>query len=163
MKSLIVGALIFGFMAGVLADAGNSQKLPMDDAAALGLKIQTDAAVKTEGKASIKITTAWPTTVCLGEIAKLNVKGAKLIYRAEIKTELEGSAFLEMWVQVGGGQYFSRGLDNIVSGKADWRSVRTIFLLPQNQKAEKATLNLVINGKGTVWIDSVILAEENPQ
>lgn len=160
MKSLIAGMLIFGLMSWVTAETDNSQKLPLDDTGTLGLKIQTDAAVKAEGKASIKITTAWPTTICLGEITGLNVKGAKLIYNAEIKTELEGSAFLEMWVQVGGKQYFSRGLDNVVYGKTDWKAIRTLFMLTQDQKAEKATLNLVINGKGTVWIDNAVLTEE---
>ncbi len=160
MKSLIAGMLMFGLISGITANAGNSQKLPLDDAAALGLKIQTDAAVKTEGKASIKITTAWPVTICLGEITVLNAKGVKLIYQAEIKTELEGSAFLEMWVQVDGKQYFSRGLDDIVYGKTGWKTIRTLFMLTKDQKAEKATLNLVINGKGTVWIDNAVLTEE---
>lgn len=34
------------------------------------------------------------------------------------------------------------------------------FLLQQGQKADKITLNIVINGKGTVWVDDVVLTKE---
>jgi hypothetical protein len=36
----------------------------------------------------IKIATQWPTTICLGEVANLNVESAKLIYKAKVKSNL---------------------------------------------------------------------------
>jgi hypothetical protein len=42
------------------------KRLSLDDAYAIGTTIQTDNKVKVEGKASIKITTQWPTTILPG-------------------------------------------------------------------------------------------------
>ena len=45
------------------------KKLSLDDAASFSPKIEVDTNVKVEGKASLKITIQWPTTVCLGDCA----------------------------------------------------------------------------------------------
>jgi hypothetical protein len=124
------------------------------------VKIERDTVVKVEGEASLKITTAWPTIVCLAEVTGLDIEAAKLIYKAKVKTALDGDVFLEMWVAVGGGLYFSKGLNDRVKGKSEWKSIQTPFMFQQGQKPEKATLNLVINGKGTVWIDDIVLSKE---
>jgi hypothetical protein len=136
------------------------KRISLDDASAIGLRIETDTKVKAEGKGSVKITTAWPTTVCLGEVKNINIENAKLVYRAKVKTDLNGSAFLEMWCHVCGGQYFSKGMNSTASGKDDWKQIETPFLLKAGEKAEKATLNLVINGVGTVWVDDIVLSRE---
>ena len=154
--------LIFSLLALVasLGYAEELKKLSLDDASALGTTIQTDTQVKAEGKGSIKITTQWPTTICLGEVTGLNVENAKLVYKAKVKSDLDGSAFLEMWAHVGGGQYFSRGVNDVVSQKTDWKIIQTPFLFQKGQRPDKVTLNLVINGKGTVWIDDIVLSKE---
>jgi hypothetical protein len=136
------------------------KKLNMDDATAIATSIQTDTRVKTEGNGSVKITTQWPTTVCLGELTGLSVENSKLIYKAKVKSDLDGTAYLEMWVHVGGGQYFSRGINDVVSQKTDWKVIQAPFLLQKGQKPDKLTLNLVINGKGTVWVDDVVISRE---
>jgi hypothetical protein len=141
--------------------AGDLKKLSLDDIATLGLTIQNDANVKVEGNGSIKISTLWPTTVCLGEATGLDIENAKLIYKADVKSQLEGTVLLEMWVHVGGGQYFSRGLNSTISGNSDWKSIQTPFMLQKDQKPDKVTLNLIMNGKGTVWIDNIVLSKES--
>jgi hypothetical protein len=88
------------------------------------------------------------------------VEGATLVYKAKVKSDLDGTAFLEMWVNVAGGQYFSRGMNDTVSQKTNWKTIQTPFVFQKGQKPEKVTLNLVINGKGTVWIDDVVLSKE---
>lgn len=140
--------------------AEDLRRLNLDDASAIGTTIQSDTKVKAEGKSSIKITTLWPTTICLGEVTGLNIEGAKLVYKARVKSDLEGTAFLEMWAHVGGGQYFSRGMNDVVKQKTDWKVILTPFLFQKGQKPDKVTLNLVINGKGTVWIDDIVLSKE---
>jgi hypothetical protein len=140
--------------------AQDLKKLNLDDASVIGTTIQTDAQVKAEGKGSIKITTQWPTTVCLGEVSGLNIEGATLVYKANVKSDLEGTAYLELWAHVGGGQYFSRGLKDVVSRKSDWKTIQTPFFFQKGQKPDKVTLNVVINGKGTLWIDDVVLSRE---
>lgn len=142
------------------AGAQELKKLNLDDASLIGTTIQTDSQVKAEGKGSIKITTRWPTTICLGEVSGLDVENATLIYRAKVKSDLDGTAYLEMWAHVGGGQFFSRGMNDVVSQKTDWKTIQTPFMFQKGQKPDKVTLNLVINGKGTVWIDDVVLAKE---
>jgi hypothetical protein len=136
------------------------RRLNLDDASAIGTTIQTDTQVKAEGKSSIKITTQWPTTICLGEVTGLDIEDAKLVYKAKVKSDIEGTAFLEMWAHVGGGQYFSRGMNDVVKQKTDWKIIQTPFLFQKGQKPDKMTLNVVINGKGTVWIDDVVLSKE---
>ena len=160
MVVVIAGLFAVGWVASSSANGQELKKLSLDDASSIGLKVQTDATIKTEGKGSVRIETQWPTTVCLGEVKGLDVEDAKLVFRAKVRTELEGDAFLEMWVQVGGGQYFSKGMNDPVKGKSDWKAIQTFFMFQKGQKPEKATLNLVINGKGIVWIDDVVLSKE---
>lgn len=136
-------------------------RLPLDDASSLDTTIATDPVVKEEGGGSIRITTAWPTVICLGEVPGIHVENAQIIYRARVRSEkLEGTAFLEMWCQVDGGLYFSRGMESVVSGTMDWKTLQTPFFLKEGQRATKVTLNIVINGKGTVWVDDLRLMKE---
>jgi hypothetical protein len=142
------------------AHAEDLKKLSLDDVSSLGLQIRTDSEVKVEGKASIRITTQWPATVCLGEVTDLDLENGKLIYQARVKSDLDGSAFLELWAHVGDGQYFSKGMNDPIEGRSEWKSIRTPFLFQKGQNPDKVTLNLVINGKGTVWVDDIVLSRE---
>jgi hypothetical protein len=144
----------------VAARAEDLKKLSLDDAASASPRIEVDTQVKVEGASALKITTQWPTTVYLGEVTGPDLENAKLVYTAKVKTELDGTAFLEMWAHVAGGQFFSRGMNDVVSQKTDWKTLQTPFLFQHGQKPEKITLNLVINGKGTVWIDDIVLSKE---
>ena len=136
-------------------------RLALDDASALGTTISTDSSVKQEGEGSVRISTAWPTTISLGEVSDLDVDNARLVYQAKVRSEgLEGTAFLEMWCHVGGGQYFSRGMNSVVTDTMEWKTLQTPFMLQPGQRATKASLNLVINGRGTVWVDDVRLLQE---
>ena len=139
--------------------ADDLMKMSLDDASTLGTTIQTDLNVKTEGKGSIRITTLYPTTVCLGEVNSLDLENARLVYKAKVKSDLKGAAYLEMWAYVGTGQYFSKGMNDPVKGKSDWKSIQTPFIFQKGQNPEKIILNLVINGTGTVWIDDIVLSK----
>jgi hypothetical protein len=140
--------------------AGELKRLNLDDASSIGLKIQTDSVIKVEGKGSVKITTLWPITVCLGEVTGLDIENAKLVYTARVRSELKGTAFLEMWAHVGGGQYFSKGMNDTIQGTSDWKTIRAPFMLQKGQRPDKITLNVVINGKGILWIDNIVLSRE---
>lgn len=156
---LCSAALLFSAAA---AGADILKKLSLDDPGETSPKIEADTVVTAEGDASLRIISRWPVTVCLGEVAGLDIENVTLVYSAQVKTRLEGagSAFLEMWAHVDGGQYFSRGMDDTVGRESDWKTIRTRFTLQKGQTPEKITLNLVINGKGTVWIDDVNLAAD---
>jgi hypothetical protein len=144
----------------VIPSAGGQelQRLSLDSISSLGTTVSTDPVVKKEGKGSIKISTPGQTNICLGVVQPLNVENARLVYQARVKSEnLEGAAFLEMWCEVGGGRYFSRGMNSTVTGTMDWQILQTPFFLQAGQKANRVTLHIVINGRGTVWVDDVVL------
>jgi hypothetical protein len=146
----------------VVARAEDLKRLGLDELSTASPKIEADPKVKVEGASSLKITTRWPTTVCLGEVAGLDVENAKLVYSAKVKTEMEGkgTAFLEMWAHVGGGQFFSKGMKDAVGQRTNWRTIQTPFMFKKGEKPDKVTLNLVIDGKGTVWVDDVVLSKQ---
>jgi hypothetical protein len=160
MKRMLVAAFASLLLIINPVTAQELKKLGLDDATLVGLQIQNDATIKVEGKSSLKISTLWPTSVCLGEVPGPDIENAKLVYKANVKTNLQGSAYLEMWVNVGGGHYFSKGLNDQMKDKSDWKTVQTPFIFQKGQKPDKVTLNVVINGIGTVWVDDVVLSKE---
>lgn len=152
--------LFFPVMIPQVSAAVELKKLNLDELSSLGLTLSNDSEVKTEGTASLRITTSWPTTICLGEVSGLDIDNVKLLYQASVKSEMSGQAYLEMWVHTGDGQYFSRGQNDMVTEKTDWKKIQTPFFLQKGQKAMKVTLNLVVNGKGTIWVDDISLRSE---
>jgi hypothetical protein len=157
---MLLVSLVVLLLIGHPALAQDLKRISLDDTSALGLQIQSDSAMKAEGKASIRISTKWPTTVCLAEVTGPDIQDAKLVYKAKVRSDLQGTAFLEMWAHVGGGQYFSRGMNDPVQGKSDWKTIQTPFIFQKGQKPTRVTLNIAINGIGTVWVDDIVLSKE---
>jgi predicted Ser/Thr protein kinase len=122
--------------------------------------VELDKTVSSDGHGSLKITADGPRTVRLFETGPIDGENARLMYQARLRTEgLEGQAYLEMWICLPDlGVFFSRGLNNTLTGTADWTIVETPFSLKPGQKPYNAKLNLVITGKGTVWIDDIRLS-----
>jgi hypothetical protein len=98
-------------------------------------------------------------TVRLFEVSDVDAENARVIYQARLRTEnVEGKVYLEMWCRFPGkGEFFSRGLQNPLSGTTGWVSAETPFFLKKGEKPDLIKLNIVIEGKGTVWIDDVRL------
>lgn len=98
-------------------------------------------------------------TIRLFEVKEPSVEDCMVIYRTKLKTEgVEGQAYLEMWCRFPGkGEYFSRGLDNTVTGSNDWASYETPFFLKKGERPDLIKLNLVIKGTGKVWVKDVEL------
>ncbi len=121
--------------------------------------VSFDPAVSADGKGSLRVDAPRHMVVNLYEVNDPDVDNARLVYRAKVKTQdVEGRVFLEMrCVFQGKGEYFSRGLDTYMSGTNDWTTQETPFFLKKGQKPEVIKLNLVIAGKGTVWIDDAKL------
>jgi hypothetical protein len=93
----------------------------------------------------------------LFEVADPGVENCLVIYRARLKSEgLDGQAYLEMWCRFPGkGEFFSRALQNTISGSNDWASYETPFFLKKGEKPDMIKLNLVVKGSGKVWIKDV--------
>ena len=100
-----------------------------------------------------------PRTIRLFEISDPEVERCMVIYRARLKSEgLEGQAYLEMWCHFPGkGEFFSRGLENPLTGSNGWASYETPFFLKKGEKPDMIKLNLVIKGSGKIWIKDVEL------
>ncbi len=120
---------------------------------------ELDKDTSSDGRGSLRVVATGPNTVRLFEVSDVDVEDARLIYRAKLRSEmLEGQAYLEMWCHFPGkGEFFSRGLQNPVSGTMNWITAETPFFLKKGEKPDMIRLNLVIDGKGKVWIDDVRL------
>ncbi|EQB63494.1 MAG: hypothetical protein RBG1_1C00001G1073 [candidate division Zixibacteria bacterium RBG-1] len=125
--------------------------------------VQLDRAVSSDGKGSLKITANGPMVIKLFETSNINLDNARLIYQAKLKTEkMDGEVYLEMLCHFPGrGEFFSRGLQNPMTGTMNWSIQEIPFFLKKGERPDNVKLNLVINGKGTAWIDDVRLLKAN--
>jgi len=119
--------------------------------------VQFDKELSSDGNGSLKITATEPTAVRLFELGDIDVENARLIYQAKVRTEgVEGQVYLEMWCHFPGkGEFFSRGLQTPLTGTTNWTTEETPFFLKKGENPDNVKLNLVINGKGTAWIDDI--------
>ena len=121
--------------------------------------VEIDKNISIDGNGSLRINAMTPTVVKLFEIDGLKVQNARLIFQAKVRTDnVNGQVYLAMWCSFPGkGEFFSRNLETPVTGTTDWTTEETIFLLRKGEKTDRVKLNIVINGKGTVWVDDVRL------
>ena len=98
-------------------------------------------------------------TIQLFEIPNPDAEQCLITYRATMKTEgLTGRAFLEMWCRLPGrGEFFSKGLNQAITGTTDWASYEIPFYLEKGQRLDLIKLGLVIEGRGKVSIKDVEL------
>ncbi len=156
MKIIKSSFLVAGMLAGLAATAAdrNSQVLKTystsDKPISRDLKLEDGSWVVDGTK---------PQIIRLFEVADPGVDHCMVIYRAKLKSEgLDGQAYLEMWCRFAGkGEYFSRGLENPISGSNDWASYETPFFLKKGEKPDLIKLNLVLKGTGKVWVKEVEL------
>ena len=118
-----------------------------------------DRDISSDGNGSLRITATKPAVIRLFEIGDMDVENARLIYQAQVRTEnVEGQVYLEMWCHFPGkGEFFSRGLQTPLTGTTEWTTEETPFFLKKGENPDNLKLNLVINGKGTAWIDDIRL------
>jgi hypothetical protein len=121
--------------------------------------VSFDPAVSSDGKGSLRIDARSPLPVPLFEITDVSIENATLLYQASLQSEnLDGKAYLEMWLRFPGkGEFFSRALDRPVTGSMTWITVAAPFFLKPGEKPDLIRLNLVVEGKGRVWIDDIRL------
>lgn len=121
--------------------------------------VQIDRQISSDGNGSLRIAATEPATIQLFETGDIDIENARLIYQAQVRTEnAEGSVYLEMWCHFPSkGEFFSRGLANPSTGSTEWATKETAFFLKRGENPDNVKLNLVIGGKGTVWIDDIRL------
>ncbi|MCK4604802.1 MAG: hypothetical protein KAU41_08975 [Deltaproteobacteria bacterium] len=123
--------------------------------------VEIDRDISSDQNGSLRITISKPTTARLYETGDIDIENARLIYQAKLRTkDVEGQVYLEMWCNFRGkGEFFSRALQSPLSGSNEWTSQETQFFLKKGENPDNVKLNLVINGKGTVWIDDIRLVK----
>jgi hypothetical protein len=121
--------------------------------------VVVDREITSDGDGSLRVSTDTARTIHLYETGDLELENARLIYRAQLRTEdLEGKAYLEMWCHFPEkGEFFSRALNTPLSGTVGWTWQETPFFLKKGENPDNVRLNLVVDGRGTVWIDEVRL------
>ena len=121
--------------------------------------VEIDKAVSSDGNGSLKITATEPTVVRLFKVGDIDIENARLIYQAKVRTEgIDGKVYLEMWCNFSGkGEFFSRGLQTPLTGTTHWTTEETPFFLKKGENPDAVKLNLIIDGKGTAWIDDIRL------
>ncbi len=136
---------------------------PLDDLEGIITQSNTqiDTEITSDGKGALSISATEPTTIKLYETGDIDIENARLFYQAKLRTEeVEGQVYLEMWCHFPGkGEFFSRALHAPLSGSQEWTAQETPFFLKKGQNPDNIKLNLVINGKGKVWIDDIHLAK----
>lgn len=166
MRHLYVFVLIaFLFMLGACSKSSKHpqelKRFPIDSMEGIitrsGVRIDKD--ISSDGNGSLRITSTKPAVVRLFEVGDIDIENARLIYQARVRTEnVEGEVYLEMWCHFPGkGEFFSRGLQTPLTGTTEWTTEETPFFLKKGQNPDNVKLNLVINGKGTAWIDDIRL------
>jgi len=123
--------------------------------------VADDGEITSDGNGSLRFTAVGPTTFPLYETGDIDVENARLIYQAKLRTEgVDGTVYLEMWCHFPGrGEFFSRALHAPLSGSVEWTTQETPFVLKKGENPDNVKLNLVIDGKGTAWIDDVKLVK----
>jgi len=124
--------------------------------------VHLDKEITSDGGGAIRVETHEPTVVHLYELAGIDVENTRLTYAAHLRSEdLEGQAYLEMWCHFDDqGEYFSRGLADPLTGTEEWTSREISFFLKAGENPDRVTLNLAVEGRGTVWIDDISLTKE---
>ncbi|MGB2770524.1 MAG: hypothetical protein WBC88_12430 [Candidatus Zixiibacteriota bacterium] len=137
------------------------QHFPVDDMEGLVTQsgVEIDRQNSADGNGSLRITATESTVVRLFEIDDIDIENARLIYQAKVRTEdVEGKVFLEMWCHFTGvGEFFSRGLQSPLTGTTGWTTEEIFFMLRKGENPDTVKLNLVVDGKGTAWIDDIRL------
>ncbi|UCG59667.1 MAG: DUF4190 domain-containing protein [Phycisphaerales bacterium] len=117
-----------------------------------------DEQISADGNGSLRIEVTEPTTISLFDTGDIDIENARLIYQAQMRTQdVDHDACLEMWCHFpGSSDFFSRD-PTPVWGTTAWMTQETIFFLKDGENPDNVRLNLIINGRGTVWIDDIRL------
>jgi len=172
-SKIIIAAMILIYVAGCGGEGSvDSQTEVIADYPVKNLEgvitrngVSLDEKITSDGNGSIRISVSGPGTYSLYETGDIDLDDARLIYSAEIRTEnFDGNVFLEMICSLPGkGEYFSRDIDNTLTGTNLWSSRETMFLLKKGENPNNVRLNVVTDGTGTVWIDDIKLEKASPE
>jgi len=148
-----------GLLAEFTAD-GPAAVAPLPEGVTVALDLDKPCA----GRGSWRVTYSGndPVFAALFEVPLHEINDCQLQYSACLRSsQVTGRAYLEMWcVFPGGSAYFSKALNQTLTGDRDWISTSTPFFLRKGEKPGKVVLGVRLEGPGTVWIDQVRLTRQ---
>ena len=124
-----------------------------------------DRAVTSDGNGSLYIDAAAPMSVALYTVDGRGFGHARAAYKAMLRTEgltaagdSRGIAYLEMKVRYPDGEEIvSRGPAVPPTGTTGWMPGEAVVYPDKGVAPESVSLSLVVDGKGKVWIDDIVL------
>lgn len=98
------------------------------------------------------------------EVENPPVASHRYVVRGRLKhADVTGTGYLEMWNEFGEkGAYFTRTLASVgpmrtLVGTSDWRDFELPFMAEPGMKPKKLTINVILSGKGTVYLGPMTL------
>jgi len=127
--------------------------------------VEIDREITSDGNGALLISTNEPVTAELFELDDRDFGNKRLTYKAYMRSEnltgsedLRGISYIELIAQFPDGEeLISRGPRVPVSGTTDWRAAETVLYIDKGNMPDRVKLNLVVEGEGKVWLDSVKL------
>lgn len=127
-----------------------------------------DENVTSDGNGSLVVEAASPVSVALYKVDGAGFGHVRAAYKAMLRTEgltaegdSKGIAYLEMKVRYPGGEELvSRGPAVPPTGTTGWTHAEAVIYSDKGVAPESVSLALVVDGKGKVWIDDVMLVTQ---
>jgi hypothetical protein len=129
-----------------------------------GIEVSLDATV--EGNAlKVFYTGNEPVSIPLFEVIRPEIEKEILVGKADLMARgMTSMACLEILCTLSGGRgpFFSRALDQAVTGDTGWTAGSVTFHFEDEQPPERVTVGLRMEGPGTVWINNIRLCFMTP-
>jgi hypothetical protein len=128
-----------------------------------GVPVAFDADVSSDGNGSLRIDAREPTFVNLYQVwpeQDVDLSFRQLVYEAKVRTEdAQGDVFLVMQAEItsGPGAMPVVGRERAIQGTRDWTTLEIAAGNPGGTHLMGSTLQLHVDGPGTVWIDDIRL------
>jgi len=127
-----------------------------------------DRGVTSDGNGSLFVDAVSPVSVPLYTVDGTGFGHVRAAYKAMLRTEgltaegdSKGIAYLEMKVRYPGGEeLISRGPAVPPTGTTGWTHAEAVIYSDKGEAPESVSLALVVDGKGKVWIDDVMLVTQ---
>ena len=122
-----------------------------------------DNKVSSDGNGALHITADTSKAFKLYETGDIDLENSIVTYQAYVKTkDIKGKVYIEMFCHFNGkGEFFSRSLNNTLSGTEDWTLLKTPFFLKKGENPDNIKLNLVVEGSGQLWVDDIRLTSQD--
>ncbi len=159
--------IIFAVSASISLAEETVVEFPITDTAQIITQsgVEIDRSNETGGSGLLLIDAGEPMTVELFELDEQDFGSRRLTYRAQIRSQdltatedSRGISYLELLAKFPDGEELvSRGPRVPVSGTQDWTAAKAVLYLDKEGAPESVKLNLVVEGRGKVWIDDIKL------